>query len=282
MHCHEWTTPSALAKNEFFSDFLRPANLRWLSGMRINYASTASAYIGLSRGFDQAPIDGAQLRMLNLLAPHLATASRNFFAAADLRAVATQGLACLDAWPAALIILDRRIRPTFANQRASELLTDARVLRLRRGVVLLVDDIKRTNQLHDAVHRAISLGQPSHFLVSQDSRAETLAGTVLPLRADAVNGAVSTESKALFVVNGMGQTPRTGALRELFGLTPRETELAIALLNGGAPAAIAAHFGVSLATVRSQIRSLFTKTGTNRLPALIRALGTASPMFLEH
>ena len=97
-----------------------------------------------------------------------------------------------------------------------------------------------------------------------------------------MNGATSTESKALLVVYGMGETPRAGALRELFGLTPREAELAIALLNGGTPAAIAAHLGVSLATVRSQIRSLFTKTGTNRLPVLIRTLGTASPMLFEH
>jgi hypothetical protein len=39
MHCHEWTTPRALGRNEFFNDFLRPANLRWLSGMRVSQAS---------------------------------------------------------------------------------------------------------------------------------------------------------------------------------------------------------------------------------------------------
>ena len=63
------------------------------------------------------------------------------------------------------------------------------------------------------------------------------------------------------------------ALRRLFGLTPAEAEVALALGAGAAPDEIAAAKGVSVHTVRSQIRSVFLATGCKRqgqVAALVR------------
>jgi DNA-binding CsgD family transcriptional regulator len=53
------------------------------------------------------------------------------------------------------------------------------------------------------------------------------------------------------------------------------------LLNGATPASVAAARGVAISTVRTQIRGLFVKTGTNRLPALIRVLGNVAPVLID-
>ena len=53
-----------------------------------------------------------------------------------------------------------------------------------------------------------------------------------------------------------------------FGLTPRETQVALHLAGGGSIADYAAEHGLSEQTVRSQLKSIFGKTGVNRQAAL--------------
>jgi DNA-binding CsgD family transcriptional regulator len=68
-----------------------------------------------------------------------------------------------------------------------------------------------------------------------------------------------------------------GPLRELFGLSSAEIEVAAALLAGRTVEQIAAGRGVSERTVRAQLESIFRKTGTSRqagLVALLLGLGS--------
>ena len=52
-------------------------------------------------------------------------------------------------------------------------------------------------------------------------------------------------------------------LAEFFALTPAEIRVALALLNGATPRAAARDLDVSINTVRSQMASAFSKTGTS-------------------
>jgi DNA-binding CsgD family transcriptional regulator len=63
-------------------------------------------------------------------------------------------------------------------------------------------------------------------------------------------------------------------LVELFGLTPAEAQLAVALLAGKRLARIAAERGVQLPTVRNQLRAVLAKTGTGRQAELVRLLAS--------
>jgi DNA-binding CsgD family transcriptional regulator len=63
-------------------------------------------------------------------------------------------------------------------------------------------------------------------------------------------------------------------LRALFGLTEAEALLARGLLDGRRLAEIAASRDVSVETVRTQLRSLFRKTGVSRQADLMRMLLT--------
>jgi DNA-binding CsgD family transcriptional regulator len=61
-------------------------------------------------------------------------------------------------------------------------------------------------------------------------------------------------------------------LRDLFGLTPAETRVALALFDGLSPADAATGLGVSFHTVRNQLVRIFEKTGTNRQTELVRLM----------
>ncbi|HLZ76933.1 helix-turn-helix transcriptional regulator [Phenylobacterium sp.] len=71
--------------------------------------------------------------------------------------------------------------------------------------------------------------------------------------------------KAAEVAN---QAKRHEKLMRDFGLTITEARLAMYLGEGGSVAGYAEVFGVAVSTVRSQLKSVFAKTGVNRQGAL--------------
>lgn len=68
------------------------------------------------------------------------------------------------------------------------------------------------------------------------------------------------------------QRPTRDVLCARFGLTPAECRVGLLLGDGHAPRKIANMIGVTDNTVRSQIKSIFSKTGVKRQGELIRLL----------
>ena len=61
-------------------------------------------------------------------------------------------------------------------------------------------------------------------------------------------------------------------MRDLFGLTPAEIRVAVAVVEGATPREIADRFGVSVNTVQIQLARVFDKTATHRQTDLVRLL----------
>jgi DNA-binding CsgD family transcriptional regulator len=82
------------------------------------------------------------------------------------------------------------------------------------------------------------------------------------------------EAAALLVVTDPGPRPQDTAhiYREAFNLTPRESELASALMKGHSIESASALLGLTMSTARTHMRHLFTKTATNGQSSLIRLL----------
>jgi DNA-binding CsgD family transcriptional regulator len=66
--------------------------------------------------------------------------------------------------------------------------------------------------------------------------------------------------------------PSHTVLQQVFGITRSEARVANRLMCGESLQDIAGALGVSVGTVRSQIKALFAKTGTNRQAELVRLL----------
>jgi DNA-binding CsgD family transcriptional regulator len=61
-------------------------------------------------------------------------------------------------------------------------------------------------------------------------------------------------------------------LRQAFGLTPAEARLAVGLAAGRDLTEIAHAFGVEVGTARTQLKSIFAKTGSHRQGELVALL----------
>ncbi len=66
--------------------------------------------------------------------------------------------------------------------------------------------------------------------------------------------------------------PTKEVVARIFGLTPAECQLAIALCSGDPLAVVAEKAGVTLHTARDRLKSVFAKTGTNRQAELVLLL----------
>jgi DNA-binding CsgD family transcriptional regulator len=77
-------------------------------------------------------------------------------------------------------------------------------------------------------------------------------------------------------LNSRAQPP-IQTLQYAFGLTRREARVAGALATGMRLQEIAVSYGVGMGTVRSQLKSIFVKTRTNRQPALVALLARLLP-----
>ncbi|MBL8699688.1 MAG: helix-turn-helix transcriptional regulator [Alphaproteobacteria bacterium] len=91
-------------------------------------------------------------------------------------------------------------------------------------------------------------------------------------RADAPFGIVAPVAVVFVTDPDSGADLPQDRLRDLYGLTPAELRLAVRLVSGESISEIAGQLGLSVATLRSQLASLFRKTGTSRQSELMRLL----------
>jgi DNA-binding CsgD family transcriptional regulator len=80
----------------------------------------------------------------------------------------------------------------------------------------------------------------------------------------------------VLVMVDLSVEPNATALQKLFNLTPAEASLAVKISRGKTPAAIARSNGVTIATVRSQLKAVFAKTNTRRQAELVGLLARVS------
>jgi DNA-binding CsgD family transcriptional regulator len=129
---------------------------------------------------------------------------------------------------------------------------------LRRDLVQLAS--ARMGPCADAERRYLALGEG----------ARRLHLAMQPLKGDAEGGWPA--GSVLIAVSGAAtDSPMPAqALAGLFQLTPAESQLLAALVGGASLASYAACRGVSLGTVRVQLKQVLGKTGASRQSELVR------------
>ena len=120
---------------------------------------------------------------------------------------------------------------------------------------------------------ALKGGSAIRLLDAQGRGALILAQA---LRGQSSRGGLPQADVALFIIRADDEQPVSAdRLRMLFGLTPAETRLAEHLARGINLSEISERLGLSRETCRSQLRSIFVKTRTNRQGELVAVILSA-------
>lgn len=262
-----------LRRTRYYADYARRYGAVHVLGVNLIVEDDRLWTMGLYRP-EGAPMHAAEeVEILQRLVPHLQRAlqiTERLYEANQIRGIAE---ATLDRLNTGVMIVTRGRRVLLANLYARRLLDDGQTLQLS-GDRLRAVATAAGKRLDGLVQRASEQGTGGAMAIPR-ADLSPLELLVVPVRLPHPLLAGRPSDGAVLVVAidreleaGSGET----VLMELFGLTRAEARLAEAVARGAAVKDYALVHGVSEHTVRTQLRSVFEKTGTQRqsqLAALI-------------
>lgn len=286
---HEFITTEALLESDFYRLTMKPSGLYDFLGADLRASGEFEARFRLSRYEGKPRFNEQDKALFGAIAPHLQRAIRiharlnKLSSERDLYAGAVQQLSL------GTILLDGEGRVQQVNPLGEELLAQNDGLSVVGGRLRLGTP-EQTAALQVAVDQVLSNQRqavPSMVEVIRVSRASGRGDLGLVVRAvprSHFTEGVAVPSVAIFI----SDPERPGgadaeALQRLFDFTQAEARLALLLADGYSLDEAAAAIGVTRNTVRTHLRSIFSKTGVTRQTLLVRlilnsvaALGQAS------
>ncbi|MBY6266368.1 helix-turn-helix transcriptional regulator (plasmid) [Azospirillum sp. 412522] len=284
----ELVPDTVLRRSAFFNELLRDSGMGRLCALALSDGgelAPVQPVLSLYRPADTSPFPDETVRLLQGCAPHLQRAMRlrvRLLARQNDREEAWWSGRAIDRLPMGVALLDTAGLIVGLN-RAGQSMIDARDgLRLFHGR-LQAEQGAEARRLAHMLEAAVSAGgrgaserrgEAADLRISRPSGQASYLLTVLPLSPEAagpfsdVGGGGDDGARiraAVYIVDPAAVAPGLGSrLGTLFGLTPVEAGLVADLLADLTPAEIGERRGVAISTVRSQLRSIFAKTGTTR------------------
>jgi DNA-binding CsgD family transcriptional regulator len=282
VHYESFVDERDLLVTEHYNDYVRPRRLGyWGTGAVVERTPTRATALSLADHKNDPDRRARQLRLVDLLIPHLVRAFRlhRAVAAQKLKGDATKS--ALDHWTHAAIVLDAAARVVVMNAAAEALIKRSDGLCLGRNGQLRSIDETKTGVLERAVRKcAVPTINPDarctdldRITLPRPSGASPLRVMISPLpflsRAAAHGFEPGTVLLVIFDPDDIRRTPVDWIARQ-FGLTPSEQRLTEALVNGVPLAKAAEELGIRLSTARTRLKTIQTKTHCHRQVDLVR------------
>ena len=259
-------------------DWYREHGLRYFIGSPLFGTDTIDTYWSLQRTPRQGHAQAADIALFGLLKPHVARSLAFAHQIGALRSFQEFSSSVLESLPRALFALDGQGTILYANRAAEALLRAADGLRSTEGKLrtALNDEQDRLDRvIRDAVmNRTQSNGW---VRVSRIRGGPPYAVFVSPLKTRG-GDLLTAHARVVAIVHDTTdhKTLDCQMLMDVYELTNAEARIANALSGGHSVESAAALLGVRPATVRSQLKSIFRKTGVSRQQDLVRLLTSLS------
>lgn len=265
-----------LVRTEFYNDWLRPYDMGQAIGAMVFKSGSSTSSLSVFRGIGQPAYGEDQLRLLYQLVPHFKRAFQLHNRIQGLERKADSAADALDHLQQGVVLLDTKGRVLLVNQAARTLFAGEKALRLSpRGLTGAVpSENRRLNALIKEAS-ATGTGKGVHsggaMMISRGGLRLPLQALVTPLRTKTIHLGKDMPVVAIFISDPDRQSVSDPTVfAQLFGLTPAEARLASILASGDSVKTAAETLGLGESTLRSQLKSIFSKTNTNRQSELVR------------
>lgn len=269
---------TANACTEFYTDWQRRFDMTDGLFVRLS-ASDPSSFIVSAPPCAEPYATGDRVRFVNALVPHLqqALATRRDLLDTDLRPADITAAA--DVLRQGIVVVAAGGRIVQTNTAARQLASTADGLRVRgeriQASITLVDSELQAGIAKALVRQGRRARVSSYVLCRRPSGKRPYVVRILPL--DTHDDPALARAAIVIIDPDQKVQPPKALLRQLFNLTEAECRVALQMLFGDGPQAIADKTAVSITTVKTQIQSIFRKTGTHRQAELVRLLVAIVP-----
>jgi len=261
----------------FYTDLLHPSGTEYILGMNVAFLGDKTALLSISRKKEQGPFGVPEKIFLESLAEHLSRALATFIKVGELVNEREVFGDALDQLHIGAILLDRSGRFIHANMTGREILRETRGLALEDG---FLGPSEKDFQAKFAAFIAGGIAayerrDSGHceILMLRSEGNRMLQALVRPSVHHSPIGKMSAPAICVFVnLAEKHPAPSSDVIREVFEFTRTESVIVSMLLTGLATKEIAQELGISLATVRTHMKSIFAKAGVGRQAELVSSV----------
>ena len=276
--------PSAFANSVFNREWLEPQGFVDLLQASLEKSPTDFVRLFFLRKSESGIVSGSMRERLRLIVPHIRRAvlvgQMVDRAAAE---AATFGNA-LDGIGAGLFFVDASGRIVHANTSGQDMLAQGVLARGSSGKLASYDTsaVQGLDEIF-GITESGDADEPRGGAVPLTARdGEHYVAHVLPLTAGSRRqaGASSEAIAAVFVKKAALNMPSPlDIIAKFYKLTPTELRVLFAIVQVGGVPDVAQSMGISPSTVKTHLRRLFAKTGTDRQADLVKLVaGYVNPL----
>jgi DNA-binding CsgD family transcriptional regulator len=274
VHADEIFDRRDLVRTEFYNDFLRPRGFIGASALILERSEDAVLVLsGTLTDKEMEHVPPVLRKIFDLVGPHI---SRSFELMRQMPALQleAQNFHSSEAGKQSAFFLDKRGRVVHLTNAGTGLPFNGENFWLDRHGCLKLFDPKADRSLKAALHQIANadfLHLKGGFAVRRTGKTP-LAASVVPLERRTIKTMFDRVFEdvpiALLTLRDPRTPDRSEALRE-FRLTPAELALTLAIAQGMSLREYAESRTLSVQTVRTQLKTVFAKTDTNRQSQLV-------------
>jgi len=270
-----------LSDSRFHKEWAKPQGLHDVILVKVLHTEQRIGAFTADRFDWQPPYGEREVRLLTLLSPHIcrAVAISDILNLETIRSEALE--ATLNALSSAVYLTDRHARVVFMNRTAERQVKMSNALHIDNNRLSAVDRAARaalTKAIDEASVDEAEMSDSGFTLALPEEEQAGLVATVLPLTGGdrrGLGGAFAATA-AIFVQDPVVVPPFPGeAFAKLYGLTPSELRVLLAMAPGLSVKEAAEILGIGETTAKTHLQHIFSKTGTSKQTELLH-------LFLNH
>jgi DNA-binding CsgD family transcriptional regulator len=272
----DWIDEQTYRKCAYYAEFLTRLDHHYGISSNLRRDDNVITALTLSRRYGTGDFTPRERQLMKHLVRHLQRAlqmQRQFFDAGLRQDALLRGF---DRLKIGVVLAAYDGRVLFTNRVADDIFRRDHALRIQRQHLKAVPpalDAELQRRIQEAARTGAKKGRDAGGILSLPCRGGgQVSMLVCPFPIDTASIVGPTVPTALIFVGAPEpSTPvRERDLGRLYGLTPAESKLVAALLEGMSLGDYAQMRGVGLATAKTQLRHAFDKTGQNRQADLVR------------
>ena len=273
-HGGELIEAGEFEKTEFRADWCKRVGIYHFLGGTAPVRGNLAVAVGLHKSFGSDGFSEEDKRVFSILLQHLVRACQLADKIGTLVGREAQTFELLSKLNVGFILVDKSCRPLHVNGLADKLLRSSRWLTYSNGRVRPIYPALQP-AFEQRVGKAASLDMsdqliPGGVIALLDPIERPLAVSIIPFMSTGLG--LGTEQSAvaiLFSDPDAKLKPTAGDIAALFDFTPAEAKLVAQLVEGRSMVDAAQSIGISPNTAKSQLQSVFLKTGCNKQSELV-------------
>ena len=260
--------PPGAMQSGIYRDFLAQNGITAVRQMRVQDPSGIDAWLTITRRGDDYTAQDCTL--LTNLIPVLRSVLRQYVTIERERFAASLNAEAIRRLQFGWVTLDASGRVLECDEQGAQVLAHSGVVSRAANGRLVASEPELEREIAQAQSQLIEdpLSRPHAVTLSRNPWLDML---LVPASRRA---SISTKARAAVIAYVHGDSWRSAdrceQLAELFRLSPREAQLALALCRGMTIAEAAEEFGLAVGTARNYSKAIYAKTGARGLPDLVR------------